>query len=185
MASTKPTKLERSFGISSDRTAEVSDIQSSLMDPVEDGNHEVMIRSASIFTKDEDGNEHENPTLGLMFNFDAYPGQRGVVYLQFRPRENAPEEEVAEAHRKFGIKVSALFAATGVNHKDTMTMTTWTAEEKEKGRKLITDMMGKHVRMTLTYNDRMNPRDRVSKGYHLSFVTMMAQPDDAKTDDSK
>lgn len=173
---TKPTKLAKGFGLDAETTKQIADQQQSLMAPVENGMHEVRIRTASVFTKGEDGTEHEYPALGLMFDFDAYPGQRGVCYLQFRPKEGGTEEEIGIAFGKFGKKMSALFGATGVDYGKTMNDKEWSKEERAEGRKAIEDMKGVHVRMTVEYNSFMHPRDGVSRGYHLKFITKMEQP---------
>ena len=120
--------MAQGVGLDADTTREMAELQHTLMTPVDNGMHAVRIKTASVFTRGEDKTLHEYPTLGLIFDFDAYPGQRGVCYLQFRPKEGASDEEIAVAKGRFGKKMSALFGATGFDYDKTMNDKDWPKE---------------------------------------------------------
>lgn len=188
----KPTKLMAGFGLNADTMKTMADQQQRLLEPVPDGIYEVRIRTASVFTKSEDGEQHEYPAFGLMYDFVTEPGQKGSSYLQFRPKERKPgdlegkeleeydrvlDAEIAVAMEKFGMKMSALFGATDVDLAETMNSNQWSVDEKRDGRKAVLGMKGVFVRFSVVHNSFTSPRDGVSRGYHLKFITKMTQPE--------
>ncbi len=176
MATKKPTKLMAGFGLNTETVRDMAAQQRALMDPVPDGMYEVRIITASVFTKSADGEPHKFPALGVMFGFLTEKGQKGSSYLQFRPKEGGTAEEIKEALRLFGLKMSALFGATGVDLEATMNDKNWTPDERQEGRKPIVDMKGVCIRLVVEFNSFMNPKDGQTRGYNLKFITQMPQP---------
>lgn len=180
MTSRKPNSIESAFGISPDSIRDAGDQQIERSQALPNGSYAVRIISCSIYTIGQDGVKHDEPTIGLIYAVLPHPGHKGVSYLQFRPQEGISDDEYKDAKRKFGIKMSSLFGASGVDPEKlsaAMSKKNWTADEKKSGQKRLDVMTGATFQLTLKQNLGKAPRDPQAHAYFIQYVTAIRTSD--------